>query len=116
MTCIICGEEPKLWGELGKNCAEKFEIRDEASFRASYPVLLRIGYGVMEILGNNMRNHDVRPVDKSKWFQGVALSPTVGDIVTPCNSLSLSTGRTSLFRMFSPSVRRTPYPTPRMIG
>ena len=78
MTCIICGEEPKLFGELGKNCAERFEIRDETSFRASYPVLLKIGYGVMEILGNNMRNHDVRPVDKSKWFQGVALSPTVG--------------------------------------
>ena len=79
-TCIICGEEPKLWGELGRKCADKFEIRDETSFRSSYPTLLRIGYGVLETLGGNMRNDDVRPVDKDKWMHGVAISPTVGYI------------------------------------
>jgi len=78
VTCIICGEEPKLFGELGKNCAEKFEIRDEASFRQSYPIILGVGYGVLLTLGENMRNNDVRPVDKDKLLHGVTISPTVG--------------------------------------
>jgi len=77
-SCVICGEEPKLFGELGKKCAERFEIRDEMTFRQSYPIILNVGYALLETLGEKIRNDDSRPLEKDRRLHGVSIAPTIG--------------------------------------
>ena len=81
-SCVVCGEEPKLFGEFGKKCTEKYEIFDEAAYKLSYPVILKIGYALLDTLGDKMRNYESKPVEKWEQLHAISIAPLLGFVPT----------------------------------